>query len=672
MAPLQPLAPHGQTDARRKAGSGLGIVRLLALGACCLVALQAPLAGAQEGLPPESGLTDEQTATLLRHRAGVENTADSEGTRQGQAEALLRTGWPAAADLLIEMLESTEEPSTQVVICRAVAHLEATQPQFVDTRLVEPLVRLLGDADPVVSVAITEALASFRDASVIAQLGKLSQDSGRPLVQRVAVIEALAANIDRRVVIEQLIGLTADPESKVRERALVALARASRVDYGGSDEAWEAWWQEKSALDENAWLADRVQLFAQRTTELNTRLAAQRRESERRYQALARRMVDVLRLTYRLTAQQAQKDELLTAWLADPLVDLRRTAVDLIREQIYDQQRPSEAVRQALRDRYTDRSPDLRREVLELVAALNDPAEMDAILARLSAENDASVRETILGVLGKLRNPGAIPVLISEISDESASVACVTGAARSLSTLARVSEDPAQLASAVTPLLARMETAGPDDYRLREALLEAMAAIGLAEFAPQFLAHLDSDRPELVLPAIRGVVAMQGQAHLDHLWGLCQHADARVRLEAIRALGALGEGQRALEALMNHLNPITEPRDTVRDAAWEALNRILRSTPAETRLQWAGRLKDLPARQIDYLTTLVDEFANASPEPVQLHQARDLLARLLYGQGRYAEAVRHLQDLYTSLKASDDPTCGEVGVLLLSARLRNG
>ncbi|MCP4592255.1 MAG: hypothetical protein GY842_16095, partial [bacterium] len=120
------------------------------------------------------------------------------------------------------------------------------------------------------------------------------------------------------------------------------------------------------------------------------------------------------------------------------------------------------------------------------------------------------------------------------------------------------------------------------------------------------------------------------------------------------------------------LNPITEPRDTVRDAAWEALNRILRSTPAETRLQWAGRLQDLPARQIDYLTTLVDEFANASPEPVQLHQARDLLARLLYGQERYAEAVRHLQDLYTSLKASDDPTCGEVGVLLLSARLRNG
>ncbi len=629
-------------------------------------------ASAQTTTRPAPALTDEQTGKLLRWRTVIENSADSESTRQAQAEELLQTGWPAATDLLIELLDSSGEASIRVIVCRAIARTQSNQPGAVELRVVEPLVKLLADGNPPVSAAAAAALSTFRDETVVRRLGELARDAGRPLEQRVAAVEALAPNIDHRPAIQQLLGLLNVEEGPVRDRALAALVAASRVSYGRSVEAWEAWWREKSALGETAWLEDRVKLFGQRMHELELRLETLQRESENRYKTLSRRLADVLRLNYRLTTQETQKDELLIAWLRDPLVDFRRTAVELVREQVYEQKRPAEAVRAALRELYADASPELRREVLELVAALNDPADLEPIRARLAVETDLSVRETILGVLGKLRHPGAIPVLIDEIAADSSAPNCVVKAAQSLATLARENPDPAQLERAVSTLKARVAGAPAEDIRLRGALLSAMASIGSAEFATEFVDYLNEERPELLLPAIRGTVAIQDRSQLSRLRTLCLHSDPAVRLQAIEAVGTLGDGENALEVLVNHLNVAAETNEAVRSAAWIAFGKILKRQPAETRLKWVARLKDLPGRQIEYLSALAEDWASANPVPAQLHEARELLARLLRAQGRYAESVRHLQELYTPLAAGDDPRSGEIGILLLDSLLRNG
>ena len=642
------------------------------LRGCLLTGLLLAVAHAQTATQPLPGLTGEQTAQLLRHRAIIENTADSEGTRQGQAEELLLTGWPAAADLLVKLLETCADASTRVVICRAVARVEIIHPELVDVRLADSLVRLLADADRSVSGAAAAALSAFREEYVVRRLGALARDPGRPIEQRLAAVNALAPNIDHRPVIEQLLDLLSVEETMLRDRVHASLAPASRADYGRSMEAWLPWWQEKSSLDETAWLKDRVELFIHRARDAELRLETLRRESESRYITLSRRLGDVLRLNYRLTAQEAQKDALLTTWLRDPLIDFRRTAVDLIRGQIYDQKRPSSAVRSALRERYADVSPALRREVLELVAALNDPTDMGPILARLPVETDVSVRETILGVLGKLRNPDALPVLIEEIADNSSPSNCAAKAAHSLATLARENPDAPQLTRAVGPLAERLAITEADDVLLRGALLGAMASIGSAEFTGLFIAHLDDDRPELLLPAIRGIVAVCDRDQLSRLRALFMHADPRVRLEAIEAVGTLGDGETPLEALVNHLNAAAEANEAVRSAAWGAFCAILERQPPETRLEWAGRLQDLPGLQIEYLTAVVEDFASAGPVPAQLDEARELLARLLRAQGRYAESVRHLQELYASGSDGDGTGAGEVGVLLLDSLLRNG
>ena len=637
-----------------------------------LAGLLLAAAYAQPTTQPLPGLTDEQTARLLRFRSNIEKTADSDSTRQGQVEELLLTGWPAATDLLIELLETGDAPTTRAVICNAVARVRTDHAELVEMRLAEPMVRLLGDADQSVSASASAALTAFRENHFYRRLGALALETGRPLAQRLAIIDVLAPNIDQRPVIEQLVGLMDTSEAAVRDRAHAALVPAARVDYGAGVEAWTRWWQEKSALSESAWLQDRVALYIQRTRELEVRVETLQRESVTRYKALSRRLGDILRLNYRLTAQEAQKNALLIAWLQDPLIDFRRTAVDLVREQIYDQQRPSESLRAALRERYADVSPELRREVFELVAAMNDPTEMEPILARLSVETDAEVRETLLGVLGKLRNPGAIEVLISEIADDSSLPNCVTKAAHSLAALARESGDPAQLERAAAPLRARLAGAPADGVRLRGALLGAMAAIGSDDFAPEFVGVLGENQPELLLPAIRGIVAVQDRSQMDRLRALSLHADPRVRLRAIEAVGVLDEGEGPLEALVSHLNVATESNEDVRSAAWGAFCKILKRQPAVTRLKWAGRLADLPGRQIEYLSALVQDFTSANPVPVQLNEARESLARLLREHRRYAESARHLQELYDALAAGKDPRAGELGVLLLDSMLRNG
>ena len=53
---------------------------------------------------------------------------------------------------------------------------------------------------------------------------------------------------------------------------------------------------------------------------------------------------------------------------------------------------------------------------IEIVGALNEPADAGALLDRLKLEQNESVRETLLRVLGKLRNAVAVGPLIDELT----------------------------------------------------------------------------------------------------------------------------------------------------------------------------------------------------------------------------------------------------------------
>ena len=58
----------------------------------------------------DAQLSADDSAKLQRHRQIIENTDDSLGTRQVQAEELLMTGWPAATDTAVELLGAGADP----------------------------------------------------------------------------------------------------------------------------------------------------------------------------------------------------------------------------------------------------------------------------------------------------------------------------------------------------------------------------------------------------------------------------------------------------------------------------------------------------------------------------------------------------------------------------------
>jgi len=570
---------------------------------------------------------------------------------------LLRSGGTTDSDLL---------PS--IAVCEAVAVVGAGRPELLNSRLIDPLMDLLGVPDATLRRKAATALSNFLDPTVAKRLGDLIIESPSR-EQRFAAVEALAGRLDQRFFVEQLVRALGTEDAELRSRIVAALQPATRRDLGSSVEAWKAWWASKQTLDELGWLQDRVELFRQQNQQLRQANETLRTEGARRVGMLVERLTELLKTTYRLTPQP-QKDDLLVRWLQDALPEYRSAALGLIAQNISDGNQPAEAVRTAIRARFTDDSPDLRRTAFDLVGALTDPADAQPVCDRLREDRDPTVREAILRALGRLQNPVAIAPLVAELTDAQAPEGCVAEAAISLGLLATQGQiDRTRMTPAIVPLKERFASAAPASLRLRAALLGAMANVGASEFSAEFAANLDAPEPDLLLPALQGVRTLADASRIDRVVALLANADPRVRRRAAETLGTIGSDRVHIEALAVRLNPATEQNEGVRQAAWAGFRRLTSLQPISERLQWVDRLKDAPDQEITYLSDLVGELALSKPTPPELNNARRRLARLCDAQGRHAEALTVWRDLWQALEKDNAPETAEAGLELLRATL---
>ncbi|MCH7526384.1 MAG: HEAT repeat domain-containing protein, partial [Planctomycetes bacterium] len=588
-------------------------------------------------------------------------------------EQLLVDGASEATDLAIELLSIIGSPGTAMAMCEGIISIGTRQPALLNPRMADPLLNLLGGDNQTLSSRAASALSFFRDGEVAERLGALAADSRQTIARRLAAIDALAANTDRRAVVSEFIKLATTGEPMVVARALDALRGASRVDYGNDVAAWQTWWAKQQAQSNEEWLLDRLELSAQRSAALRGEIIALRHEANLRNDLLTRRMNELLRENYRLTTQQAQRDALLQKWLSDEMDVFRLSALTLVREQITEGTKPAPPVREAVNACFSHPTPAVRIAALEIVGFLKDPQDATTVLTLLNVENDPDVREAVLRVLGRLDNPSAIESLVAELNKTDALPGCVREAARALGTLCAAGQTPAEtIATAIEPLRTRFAAASPDDVRLKEALLGAMAGIGHPDFLPNFAENLSSDSPELVLAAIHGLIVVKDQSSLDRVRSHLMHEDSRVRQRAAEAVGALGSEPAHLEALVDRLSPNIEPNAGVRDAAWIGFRKILDQHPAAVRLQWVDRLEHLPDRRLALLEQLIGTWSASNPAPPELPRARDKIATFLIGQQRYTAAIPHLQDLRKSYLAAGDPLARHAGIILLQAYLQAG
>jgi HEAT repeat protein len=223
---------------------------------------------------------------------------------------------------------------------------------------------------------------------------------------------------------------------------------------------------------------------------------------------------------------------------------------------------------------------------------------------------------------------------------------------------------------AVAALKARYALVAVEDIALRAALLAAMAGVGDVSFTEEFREAVESDDASLLRPAIRGLRAIGDASKLPRLRDHTRHPDPLVRRAAIEAVGELGREDADLECLLTRLDASNEDSEPAREAAWHAVRTLLSNKPLTQRIKAAERLRDMPELELTYLEELAENLSATDGQAAELETVRDRLAVILLGEGKYAEAVPHLQDLYqTRLLRGADEAALETGLQWLGAAL---
>ncbi len=651
----------------------LNVDALCAMARIALVLVLAlPLSASAQPAPlqtpaPLDGQIDSQ-------RAIIQNLEDSLDTRIGQAVAMLSVNSKQAIDNAINLLSTGSEPSTKIVMCRAMvlwsqdqpgAPAEAVSP---NVRLVDPLLALLDHPSEEVLDSASIALSRFNKPNVFESLQIIASQQDAPLSKRRAALSALALNTDRREVVAILVRLLDSTETDFRPQVLAALSGVASAGDGSID-SWKAWWSKQESLNESQWLRNQLALKSQRLSDRERELRSVREASQASNAELASRLGEALSAQYRLTAADA-KNGLILGWLEDATAATRLVAAGLVAEQISEGNPPVDEVRQALRKCYDDPSPAVRKSSVEIVGALNDPEDAAPMLAHLETEIDSSVRETILSMLGKLRNPVAIVPLLDEITNANAPEECVAAAAESISTLAnRNILDASHVARSIEPLRKRYALVNGSSNRLKVSLLKAMAAIGSPEFTPEFESNLSATDPELLLQAIRGVAIVGHDGQLNRVSELTSHTDARVRQRAIAALGTLGT-LKDLDTVAARLNPSVEKVDGPRQQAWLAFETISAKCKVSERVEVATKLEDYPNLLAEYLAKLEADLSNATPPHPKLSEIQGQLAKTYVGLKRNVEALPYWRKYYASAADRDENERMVIAFELLKCSLR--
>ena len=620
--------------------------------------------------PPPAQASPEHLQQLENCRHGILDAEARPEERQRWAAQLLTYDSTEAQSLVAELLGQKGQPAARIALCIALANCCRVSPERIDPAWADPLIAALGAEDETLRARAAEALAEFPSDGITAKLAALAQQADAPLTARLAAIDALGARTQKRDVVARLMELLDREEEPIRARVLGVLQPITEQEFGSDLKRWREWWAQQMRLDEQAWLTEQVRVQRARNRALEQQQRATASHSTKQISERSTRIVELQRELFRALPPD-QREPRLAQWLSDPLSEVKQTALSIISSRIADEgYRPGGDALTALLRLLDDPSVALRLEVLNIVPHVSDAAASSAALARLKVESDQNVKGALFAALGKLAPPEALPLTIREIADPTCGPECLREAANALGLLAARHPGHEALATAITPLKERYAAVSADDIRLRAALLTAMAGIGNAAFAPEFVAAVDSDLAELTRPALRGLSAVKDKSKLPRFRALTGHADARVRLAACDALGALGQEDADLEALLSRLNPALEQDSAAREAAWSAFRTALGRRPVADRLAWSERLRDIAGLELDYLRGLEKGLAGSNGTPGR-DAVRRRLAEVLMASGNFTEAAGQLRDLYASLSARGDAGALDAGLRWLNATLRS-
>lgn len=638
---------------------------------------QPPPASAQVPPPPASSDVP-LNPQLEDFRQSIVEPSAEYGTRVTVGTLLVRVGTEEALRVATSLLDIVEPAEVPRAVCEAIARAGSENPALVavpgSAELVDRLAVLIGAEDPELRGKAAAALAVMPRALMITRLIKAASDTQAPESRRLAALEALSRHIHHRQVAGVMISLLDDPSAAVSGRALAALPPVVRSPAPTTRQAWKDWWKSKEEMTAEEWLQERVDFLSHRVGSLESQRSELQAALDRQGSALAARIADLQSDVYFALPEKARDEKLIT-WLSETTPAVCGGAMQLVLRRIGESGgAPPDAIRTGVRRHLDHPSAEVRRRVLQIVGAIKDPQDAGLVIDRLDREANAAVRQAALGVLGQLKNPAAVPVLVAEISNAAAPVESVLAGARALADVAsgELALDAERLAACVQALKARSAALGGNgNGAAYAAIIEAMAAIAAPDFEAEFLAAVDRTDPAVLKPALRGLMKVKSRGKLSQVRALTAAADAQVRQTACEVLGALGTEDADLEALLPRLRADVEAQAVVRDAAWAAIRTMLDARSGAEQLRWIDRLADVPAQQSAYLASLLAPPRAAQAEPEFLSAVRERLGAALMAQGRWSEAIDPLQALFDSLSAEDAARSVDVGLRVVECRLKS-
>lgn len=314
--------------------------------------------------------------------------------RRAAAMALLNTGEQGRSHLA-----SALGVGVSPIAWRAVAEAVALHPKDPPGDLAEPMLAILPKADAPTQAALAEALGRFTDRKLVEKLVASATDPGRATAERRGAILALGHHRTTEVA-EHLINLSdlrqAEP---LQEAAFQALTTLTGLDeYGRDRAAWVDWWNNARRWNQARWQERLMANLARRN-------AVHRQEQH----VIEDRLLDSQRALYRTTTPE-DRPAVLAYMLADALEPIRQLAIDLCLQRMVDEQDFDEPLRQALRVRLDDTSPNVRRRAALLLRDLGDAPAADRIADQLSRKSEANVSVLRAYLLTLTRAPRGLAV----------------------------------------------------------------------------------------------------------------------------------------------------------------------------------------------------------------------------------------------------------------------
>jgi hypothetical protein len=236
--------------------------------------------------------------------------------------------------------------------------------------------------------------------------------------ESVAIIEALGSFRSREAA--HLLGRYIGPDQPppVAAAALASLARLSaRDDLGVDRDAWGAWLREVEAMSEPQWRLRLIAALAAR----NDRLAAERRDA-------VSQLTDSLRRLH-LATKPEDRPALLASLLEDAIPQVRDLGFELVARELSATGHLDGPVGMAALKLLSHPDPAVRSNAAVLVRQLAPAGADKAVAAALSAENDASAASDLLLAAARWPTPAAVAPVLRWIQSETPAADAATEAA---------------------------------------------------------------------------------------------------------------------------------------------------------------------------------------------------------------------------------------------------